>query len=92
MSNSKNLSKEWKIHVPNLLGEILSNPTTSILTAPLKILAMKLEDVAARAIELDDAKLLKLCCDLCLFEESDPKSPSFNPEFVALVAAKAKAA
>ncbi len=87
-SVTQNLSGDWKIHTPNLLGEILENKGTSILTRPLQIFASKLTAIAARAIELQDKELLKLCCDLTLLEESDPKSENYDPELVKSLSIK----
>lgn len=80
----KDLSGDWKIHTPQLFNEIVTaNPTTWMLAVPVQLLADKLAMVAQRAIELQDKKLLKLCCDLTLLEESDPKSKNYDPELVA---------
>jgi len=77
-----NLSGDWKIHTPNFFKELLNNQGAGILARPSQIFANKLAAIADRAVELGDKKLLKLCCDLTLFDEADPNSPDYNPEMV----------
>lgn len=77
-----NLSGEWRIHSPNFFKELLVNQGAGILSRPAQIFANKLAAIAERAVELGDVKLLKLCCDLTLFDEADPLSPDYNPAMV----------
>jgi hypothetical protein len=62
----------WKVHMPNLLKEILTNPGTSALVKPLQIVAHTLHELAELAIEIDDPRLHLMMFDLTLYEISDP--------------------
>jgi hypothetical protein len=69
MENIKtNDSLKWKVDVPNLLQEIMSNEGTAILRIPLNIFQMILMQVAKRAIELNDKELNKLMIRLALYD------------------------
>ena len=74
------MEPEWKVHTPQLLKEVLDNPTTQILKIPLTILAGLLFAVAKRASELNDPQLNALMCRLTLYEISDPYSSEFDKE------------
>ncbi len=73
---------DWKCHTPRLFEEILTNPGTSILQIPLKILLSILGEVAQRAIELDDDVLNSLMIRLTLFSCADPLSEDYDEEVV----------
>jgi len=76
-----NISKQtWKVHTPNLLSEILSNPGTGILEKPVKIFSILLAKVSERAIELDDKELNKLMIRLTLYENADPENPEYDSD------------
>jgi len=62
----------WKVHLPNLLEEILTNPTTGALAMPLTILGHTLHELAELAIEIDDPRLHLMMLDLTLYEAGDP--------------------
>lgn len=64
---------EWKVNTPGLLREIMSNPSSSVLLQPIGIFRNMLEQVAARAIELDDPQLNILMLRLALYEQSNPE-------------------
>ncbi len=75
----------WKVHTPNLLGEILNNTGTSTLRVPLHIFGSLLQEVATRASQLNDSCLNKLMLRLTLYEIADPESTGYNPERVKSV-------
>lgn len=85
---ARDLSGDWKIHVPNFFKELLNNRGAEALAVPCQLFADKLAAIGARAIELQDKELLKLCCDLTLFAESDPLQPEYNPDMLKSVGAK----
>ena len=68
----------WRCHTPNLLEEILNNPGTGILRAPLIIFANLLASVAERAAELNDARLNELMARLTLYEIADPEHLDYD--------------
>ncbi|MCP4986407.1 MAG: hypothetical protein GY928_10195 [Colwellia sp.] len=61
----------WRIHLPNLLDEIMTNPTTDILHIPLSIFKFKLAELAELAIEIDNPKLHKIMLNLTLYDIAD---------------------
>lgn len=71
---------QWRVHTPNLLREIVANNGTGILQRPLVIFGSILEEVAARASEINDPKLNALMCRLTLYAISDPLSDDYNRE------------
>lgn len=78
---SKNLV--WKVHVPNLLSEIMNNSGAAVLRIPLLTLANLLQQVASRAIELDDKELNRLMLRLTLYSVADPHSEKYDAKGVA---------
>ena len=80
MAEKKTL--KWKVHVPKLFCEVLSNPTTGILQQPLHILSGILGEVAQRAIELNDPILHSLMIRLALYECADPASEEYDPDAI----------
>lgn len=72
----------FRVHIPNLLGEILTNQSCSILAIPLNVTARLLMGVADRARELDDPELNKLMLKLTLYSIADPESEDYDPDFV----------
>lgn len=74
---------QWKVHVCDLLQEILNNPECYALKIPLKVLANILTQVAQRATELNDKELNKLMMRLSLYAVSDPHDLEYNPELVS---------
>lgn len=78
----KDVQPQWKVHLPNLLGEILNNQGCSILKIPLNITARLLNQVADRAIQLDDPELNKLMMRLALYSIADPDSEDYDPDFI----------
>lgn len=77
---SESVELNWKVHTPNLLGEVLQNPGTSMLKLPLNIFARNLMLVAERAVKINDPILNELMCRLALYEEADPENENYNPE------------
>jgi hypothetical protein len=80
---SKSHELDWKIYTPGLLKEILSNNETQVLRIPLIIFAGILNDVAARASQLNDVILNQLMMKLALYEVADPKSKAYDPKLVS---------
>jgi hypothetical protein len=74
---------QWRVHVPNLLSEIMSNHGMGILSKPLTIFGRILAEVGDRAIELNDPELNALMCRLTIFTVSDPLSPDYQPDEVS---------
>lgn len=77
---SKYIGAYWKVHTPNLLGEIMHNDSAWILKHPLRIFGSILEKIAHRTAEIKDPELMSLCARLTLFEISDPHSKEYNAE------------
>lgn len=76
------INLRWKVHVPNLLSEIMTNNETAIFRQPLYILRSILVEIAERSSELNDPVLNALMCRLALYEISDPTSKEYNAELV----------
>jgi hypothetical protein len=68
----------WKCHTPRLLQEIGNNNNMNTIQKPLMIFARLLEEVADRAIKLNDGKLNALMCRLTLYECADPYSKDYD--------------
>jgi hypothetical protein len=81
---------EWRVNVPGLLKEVLSNAGAEILSIPIQIFAGVLEEVAQRAIELDDPQLHALMCRLALYETADPYSKEYDEALVRSTIHKAR--
>ena len=84
MTNNETLVRrvDWRCHTSNLLEEILNNPGTGILRAPLVIFSRLLAQVAERAAELNDPRLNELMVRLTLYELADPERPDYDKEAV----------
>jgi hypothetical protein len=80
----------WKVHVPNLLREILNNPTTAVLAQPLNIFGNLLAQVASRAIEMDDPALNILMLRLTLYDQADPQLHKISEIEAAFAAQRAR--
>jgi hypothetical protein len=76
---------EWKVHTQQLLQEILNNPGTEILSAPLNIFSFILWEVGVRAAELNDPELNALMMRLTIYEVADPYSEAYDPDLVRQV-------
>jgi hypothetical protein len=87
----KRIVLNWKVHTPNLLGEMLNNEGASVLRIPLTIFGKLLEAVALRASELHDTELDKLMLRLALYEIADPLSPAYDQEKVSELLGEANA-
>ena len=57
-------------HLPNLLTEVLSNPSCAILRVPINITKGILAELAKLAIEIDDNRLHVLMLRLGLYDVS----------------------
>lgn len=73
---------EWRVHIPNLIAEILINPHLQIMRQPLLITRDLLSEVAKRAIEINDPRLNELMVRLTLYEQADPRSPDYDPNIL----------
>lgn len=62
------MKKEFDSHLPNLLDEVLSNPSASILAIPIQITKGILAELAQLAIEIDDDRLHIMMLRLGLYE------------------------
>lgn len=82
MSKQKLIEMQWKVHTPNLLNEVLSNPSTSMLHRPLQLLGERLHAMAERAAELNDPALNAHMMALTLYEVADPRSEAYDSEIV----------
>lgn len=69
---------KWKVHTPNLLKEVMSNPSCWALHQPVNIFKQILIEVAERAIEINDHELNKLMVRLVLYEQGDPTSKEYD--------------
>lgn len=78
--NKSEMKKEFSVHTPNLLNEILQNNTTGIFKIPLVSLSNLLERVSQRASELNDPVLNNLMCKLTLYSIADPQCDDYNLE------------
>lgn len=78
------IQKHLKVNIPSLFKEIVEyNKSTALFRHPLMITKGILGQVAERAIELEDPKLIALVMRLSLLSVSDPKSPDFDQAFVS---------
>lgn len=71
---------EFRVHMPNLLNEILDNQTTGILTKPLQVTGRLLFQVAERARAINDGELNRLMLMLALYSASDPNSHDYDKD------------
>ena len=76
---------EWQSHVRGLFDEIRQNPQCAIMDKPLRITYGILQQVAQRALELDDPKLNILMCRLAMYSFSDPYDKDYNGKVLAAV-------
>lgn len=72
----------WKCHFANLTEEVLRNPGTWALAAPLNILRGMMAELGEIAAEINDPRLNCMMMRLAIYSVSDPSSPDFNEEFV----------
>lgn len=72
----------WRVDVKSVILEIMVNPHTQVLEVPMKILYNLMQQVAKRAIELDDPELNTLMIRLALYSIADPASEDFDPDLV----------
>ena len=78
MRMEKQETLQWHVSTKQLLDELLSNFTSRQVIDPFKILYNILQQVAQRAIELDDFKLHQLMLRLHLYAISDPDHKDYN--------------
>lgn len=77
----------WKIHTRLLIEETMGNPNLWALKQPFQIFYQVLQEVAGRAIELNDPELNLLMARLTLYDQADPTSKGFVPGLVEQLAA-----
>lgn len=75
-------SPRFRVHTSNLLQEILTNTTASILKTPLQIFGRLLADVGERAAQLNDPQLNALMVLLTIYTIADPRSPDYDKDAV----------
>ena len=63
---------KWKVNTPQLLQEIATNNTVSILKVPLNIFQSLLSCVAKESIRVDDKEFNKLMIRLALYDNCTP--------------------
>lgn len=80
----------WRIHLPNLLAEIMNNDTTAILRVPLNILSAKLERMAEIASRINDDELNLIMCELALYQQGDPTHADYMPEIFDILKERIK--
>ena len=70
---------EWKVNVKSLFEEILhNNENMWAMKQPLTILHSKLLKIATIANEIECEEIMKICCELALYEECDPYNDNYN--------------
>ena len=72
MNNQTELDMKWKVHLPNLVIEILKNPGTHMLVQPLHIMKMVMGEIAETASEQQNYEIMSICGRLALYEQCDP--------------------
>lgn len=82
----KSIDGLWKVNTVALLREIGENsPSVGIMRQPINIFGRILEQVAGRALELNDPKMNRLMCRLALYEQSDPYSKDYDQKMMDIV-------
>ncbi len=79
---AKKVTLRWKMHTPNLLKEILNNPSCGILRVPLNILSNILAELGECASRINDPELNELMCRLTIYEIADPESKEYDPKML----------
>jgi len=82
MSTAKHTpGMEWKLHVPNIIKEVLNNEGAQVLTIPLRLLQRLLGQVAQRCAEVNDKELNHLMLLMALYSQGDPEDKeNYNPD------------
>ena len=70
----------WKVNTGALFEEILHNDGMWIMERPLQLLHRKMLLIAQKANEAQNEEIMKLCCEIGLYEECDPTSKSYDKE------------
>ena len=85
---------KFRVHVPNLLDELLNNglkpSVAGSLRIPLSIFVRYLHSVATRATELNDPILNRIMVEMALYTVGDPHSEDYDMEKIQEVIKKAK--
>lgn len=85
--NFENISDQWKVHTPNLLGDIIVNLSSSnnigAIYQPINIFRKMLVELSEVAREIDDPRLHLMMCKLTLYENSDVSSKEYDPNIMA---------
>lgn len=83
IENKKNPGLSWKVHVANLLDEIMNHTQGGwIFKIPLQILRQKLIEVGERSAKINDPVLNRLMVEMAIYEVSDPTSKDFNIDII----------
>jgi hypothetical protein len=78
LNKQKQISLPWRVATKQLFTEILSNDNMGAIKMPLGILYNVMQEVALRAIELNDWQLNILMLRLGLYSIADPDSKDCN--------------
>ena len=79
----------WKVHLPNLMKELIDHTNINVLTKPMVITCRIIDEIATRAAELNDPELNALMCRLTLYEIADPQSEAYDLKAVKSIYAAA---
>lgn len=71
---------KWKVHLPLLINETLSNPHLGALKIPYRILQSLLQDLVLRAARIGDVELDSLMIRLALYAQGDPHDEAYAPD------------
>jgi hypothetical protein len=79
----KSKKLHFDAHLPNLLREVLNNPTCGILKIPINITRGILGELAELAIEIDDPRLHVMMLRLGMYDVSADKRTELIKEIIA---------
>jgi hypothetical protein len=68
----------WKVHLPNLIREVMSNEGTWVLREPFNITFKILTQMAERAVKDNNEIMIAYCARLGLYEASEPGKEGFE--------------
>ena len=76
MGNKDNLF--FKVHLPNLLNEVMNNPGTWVLLAPMTITKNILAQMAEDALKSGNMRWIAYCGRLGLYEACTPTGEGYE--------------
>ncbi len=85
MSDDENVKVTYTVNLPQLIKELLlaSSHPDHVQCDALKIAALILHELAARASEINDDQLNGILCRLALYDVSDPNYSGYNPDYTS---------